>query len=158
MSATNHGSGAGPRDAAREEPFDRGTGADILVVDDNESDLITLEAALAPLGRKLVLVRSGIEALAKLLAQDFALVVIDVAMPDMSGFECAELIRQHPRSRETPILFVTGLSVQDRARLAGERSGTCDVLVKPIDPEVLRAKARVLLATALGGGTTTRQS
>src|SRR3954464_5826529 len=74
-------------------------GHDILVVDDNETNLIAIEAALAQLGRPLVLARSGVEALARLLEQDFALIILDVAMPGMDGFETARLVRSRARSK-----------------------------------------------------------
>ena len=83
---------------------------DILVVDDNQANLIAIEAALAPLGRPLVLAHSGIEALGKILEQDFALIILDVAMPGMDGFETAKMVRSRDRNRATPIIFVTGLS------------------------------------------------
>lgn len=122
-----------------------GAGEDILVVDDDETNLVAFDAALAPLGRKVVVVRSGLEALAKLLLQDFALVILDVSMPGMTGLECARMIRERERSRGLPIIFITGLSVQDEAILDGYEVGGFDFLVKPIRPEVLRAKVRVFL-------------
>src|SRR5688572_26543773 len=98
---------------ADDDRFAVGRGRDILVVDDNDTNLIAIEAALQPLGRKMVLARSGVEALARLLEQDFALIVLDVAMPGMDGFETARLVRTRERNRATPIIFVTGLSWQD---------------------------------------------
>jgi signal transduction histidine kinase len=120
-------------------------GRDILVVDDNDTNLIAIEAALAPLGRKMVLARSGVEALARLLEQDFALIILDVAMPGMDGFETARLVRSRARNRATPIIFITGLSWQDDAILKGYELGAFDFLMKPIRPEVLRAKAGVFI-------------
>jgi signal transduction histidine kinase len=120
-------------------------GRDILVVDDNQTNLIAIEAALAPLGRTLVLAHSGIEALGRLLKQDFALIILDVAMPNMDGFETAKLVRSRERNRSTPIIFVTGLSWQDDAVLRGYELGAFDFLMKPIRPEVLRAKATVFV-------------
>src|SRR6266567_2423495 len=120
-------------------------GRDILVVDDNQTNLIAIEAALLPLGRKLVLARSGVEALARLLEQDFALIILDVAMPGMDGFETARLVRSRARNRATPIIFVTGLSWQDDEILRGYELGAFDFLIKPIRPEVLRAKASVFI-------------
>ena len=120
-------------------------GRDILVVDDNQTNLVAIEAALLPLGRKLVLAHSGIEALGRLLEQDFALIILDVAMPGLDGFETAKLVRSRDRSRATPIIFVTGLSWQDDAVLRGYELGAFDFLVKPIRAEVLRAKASVFV-------------
>ncbi|MBS1124842.1 MAG: Chemotaxis regulator - transmits chemoreceptor signals to flagelllar motor component CheY, partial [Deltaproteobacteria bacterium] len=106
-------------------------GRDILVVDDNQSNLVAIEAALAPLGRKLVLAHSGIEALGKLLEQDFALIILDVAMPGMDGFETAKMVRARDRNRATPIIFVTGMSWQDDAVIRGYELGAFDFLMKP---------------------------
>ena len=121
------------------------SGRDILVVDDNQANLVAIEAALAPLGRSLVLARSGVEALGRLLEQDFALILLDVAMPGMDGFETARLIRSREKNRGTPIIFVTGVSWHDDHVLRGYELGAFDFLVKPIRPEVLRAKASVFV-------------
>src|SRR6476646_10480648 len=120
-------------------------GRDILVVDDNDTNLIAIEAALAPVGRNLVLARSGVEALARLLEQDFALIILDVATPGMDGFETARLVRSRARNRATPIIFITGLSWQDDEILKGYELGAFDFLLKPIRPEVLRAKAQLFV-------------
>jgi len=120
-------------------------GRDILVVDDNQSNLVAIEAALQSLGRKLVLASSGVEALGRLLEQDFALIILDVAMPGMDGFETAKLVRSRDKNRSTPIIFVTGLSWQDDAVIRGYELGAFDFLMKPIRPEVLRAKASVFV-------------
>src|SRR6266567_737309 len=120
-------------------------GRDILVVDDNQTNLIAIEAALSPLGRKLVLAHSGVEALGRLLEQDFALIILDVAMPGMDGFETAKLVRSRERNRATPIIFVTGMSWENDAVLRGYELGAFDFLMKPIRPEVLRAKATVFV-------------
>ncbi len=120
-------------------------GHDILVVDDHDTNLIAVEAALLSLGRKLVLARSGVEALGRLLEQDFALIILDVAMPGMDGFETARLVRSRARNRATPIIFITGLSWQDEEILKGYELGAFDFLTKPVRPEVLRAKATVFI-------------
>jgi len=120
-------------------------GRDILVVDDNRANLVAIEAALQPLGRTLVLAHSGVEALGRLLEQDFALIILDVAMPGMDGFETAKLVRSRDKNRATPIIFVTGLSWQDDAVLRGYELGAFDFLMKPVRPEVLRAKASVFV-------------
>ena len=128
-----------------EDALEISYGRDILVVDDNQSNLIAIEAALAPLGRKLVLAHSGLEALGKLLEQDFALIILDVAMPGMDGFETAKLVRSRDKNRATPIIFVTGLSWQDDAVLRGYELGAFEFLMKPVRAEVLRAKAMVFV-------------
>ncbi len=120
-------------------------GRDILVVDDNDTNLVAIEAALLPLGRKMVLARSGVEALARLLEQDFALIILDVAMPGMDGFETARLVRSRARNRATPIIFITGLSWHDDAIIKGYELGAFDFLQKPVRPEMLRAKATVFI-------------
>src|SRR5260221_1347892 len=120
-------------------------GRDILVVDDNDTNLIAIEAALSPLGRSLVLARSGAEALQHLLEQDFALIILDVAMPGMDGFETAKLVRSRARNRATPIIFITGLAWQEDEILHAYELGACDFLQKPVRPEVLRAKASTFI-------------
>src|SRR5215510_7544314 len=128
-----------------DEPLRITYGRDILVVDDNQTNLIAIEAALSPLGRKLVLAHSGIEALGRLLDQDFALIILDVAMPGMDGFETARLVRTRERNRGTPIIFITGLSWENDAVVRGYELGAFDFLMKPVRPEVLRAKATVFV-------------
>lgn len=120
-------------------------GRDILVVDDNPSNLVAMEVALAPLGRRLVLAHSGTEALSCLLRGDFALVVLDVQMPGMDGFETAQLMRSRDRCRSTPIIFVTGISWPEDTDLRGYELGAFDFMMKPIRPAVLRAKASVFI-------------
>jgi signal transduction histidine kinase len=128
-----------------DEPLRISYGRDILVVDDNQTNLIAIEAALQPLGRKLVLAHSGVEALGRLLEQDFALIILDVMMPGMDGFETAKLVRSRERNRATPIIFITGLSWENDAVLRGYELGAFDFLMKPIRAEVLRAKATVFV-------------
>jgi len=119
-------------------------GRDILVVDDHQTNLIAIRAALQPLGRSLVLARSSIEVLGRLLEQDFALILLDVSMPGMDGLEIARLVRARDRSRATPILCMTGSS-QGEAMLRGYELGAFDCLATPIRPEVLRAKASAFI-------------
>ena len=122
-----------------------GTGSDILVVDDDAATLAAYEAALSPLGRRVVVADSGIQALVKLLDQDFALMLLDVAMPEMSGLETARRIRQRPRNKGLPIIFITGMDSSAEVMLEAYGLGALDFVAKPILPEVLRAKARVYL-------------
>ena len=116
----------------------------ILLVDDTPENLISLEAALDTLGEHLVLARSGKEALRHLLEDNFAAILLDVKMPDMDGFETAELIRSRPRSRHTPILFLTGYKNEEHL-FRGYDLGAVDFLFKPIVPEVLRSKVAVFV-------------
>jgi signal transduction histidine kinase/DNA-binding response OmpR family regulator len=114
----------------------------ILVVDDVPDKLIALEAILDDLGHNIVSVPSGREALRRLLHQDFALILLDVNMPEMDGFETAALIRQRPRSEHTPIIFVTGFSDETHVS-RGYSLGAVDYILTPVVPEVLRAKVAV---------------
>ena len=116
----------------------------ILLVDDTPENLISLEAALDGLGQDLVLAKSGMEALRHLLHDDFAAILLDVKMPDMDGFQTAELIRSRKRSRHTPILFLTGYK-SDEHLFRGYDLGAVDFLFKPIVPEVLRSKVGVFV-------------
>ncbi|HEV7553932.1 MAG TPA: hybrid sensor histidine kinase/response regulator, partial [Kofleriaceae bacterium] len=133
------------READPEDELEVTYGHDILVVDDNQTNLVAIEAALLPLNRPLVLAKSGIEALARLLENDFALIILDVAMPGMDGFETARLVRSRARNRGTPSIFITGMSWHDDAVLRGYELGALDFLIKPIRAEVLRAKATVFI-------------
>lgn len=119
----------------------------ILLVDDSEENLMALEAVLETLGEQLVLARSGTEALRQVLDQDFAAILLDVKMPDMDGFETAQLIRSRKRSRDTPILFLTGYH-SDEHLLRGYNLGAADFLFKPFVPEILRSKVSVFIELA----------
>ncbi len=116
----------------------------ILLVDDTPENLVSLEAALDGLGQQLVLAGSGMEALRFLLEDDFAAILLDVKMPDMDGFQTAELIRSRKRSRHTPILFLTGYK-SDEHLFRGYDLGAVDFLFKPIVPEILRSKVGVFV-------------
>src|ERR1700682_3641370 len=116
----------------------------ILLVDDSPENLISLEAALEILGQELVLAQSGMQALRHMLEDDFAAVLLDVKMPEMDGFQTAELIRARKRSRHTPILFLTGYK-SDEHLFRGYDLGAVDFLFKPIVPEVLRSKVGVFV-------------
>src|SRR5579863_3116131 len=121
----------------------------ILLVDDTPDNLVSIEAALSGLGEELVLANSGKDALRHLLHEDFAAILLDVRMPDMDGFETAELIRSRPRSRQTPILFLTGYRNEEHL-FRGYDLGAVDFLFKPIVPEVLRSKVAVFVALSRG--------
>ncbi len=116
----------------------------ILLVDDTPENLVSLEAALSGLGEELVLANSGREALHHVLNDDFAAILLDVRMPEMDGFETAELIRSRPRSRQIPILFLTGYRNEEHL-FRGYDLGAVDFLFKPIVPEVLRSKVAVFV-------------
>jgi PAS domain S-box-containing protein len=115
----------------------------ILMVDDQPGKLLSYEAILADLGENLIKATSAKEALEKLLKTDVAVVLMDVSMPEIDGFELAEIIRQHPRFQKTAIIFVSAVHLTDLDRLKGYQHGAVDYLSVPIVPEVLRAKVRV---------------
>jgi PAS domain S-box-containing protein len=115
----------------------------ILMVDDQQGKLLSYEAILAELGENLIKATSAKEALEKLLKNDVAVVLMDVSMPEIDGFELAEIIRQHPRFQKTAIIFVSAVHLTDLDRLKGYQHGAVDYLSVPIVPEVLRAKVKV---------------
>src|SRR3954468_1113525 len=114
--------------------------ANILLVDDRAENLLALEAILGELGHRMVRALLGPEALKRLLAQDFAVILLDVQMPGMDGFETARLIRGRERSRYTPIIFVTAYDRSEAAVTKGYGVGAVDFLFKPLVPEILKAK------------------
>ncbi|HET7159676.1 MAG TPA: response regulator, partial [Burkholderiales bacterium] len=117
----------------------------ILLVDDQPGRLMSYDAILSSLGQNLVHASSGREALARLMENDFAAILLDVNMPDMDGFETAAMIHQHPRFEKTPIIFVTAVHVTDLDQLQGYRLGAVDYVYVPVVPEILRGKVEVLV-------------
>lgn len=115
----------------------------ILMVDDQPGKLLSYEAILSGLGENLIKAASAKDALDKLLKNDVAAVLMDVSMPDIDGFELAEIIRQHPRFQKTAIIFVSAVHLTDLDRLKGYQHGAVDYLSVPVVPEVLRAKVKV---------------
>ncbi len=113
----------------------------ILLVDDQPGKLLSYQAVLADMDENLVLAKSGREALQCLLKREFALILLDVMMPEMDGFETAALIRQRPRLQDTPIIFLTAYSHSDLDRVKAYQLGAVDFVFAPIVPEILRAKA-----------------
>ncbi|WP_159016494.1 response regulator [Cognatiluteimonas profundi] len=116
----------------------------ILLVDDQPGRLMTYRAILEPLGERLVEATSGMEALKRLMDDEYAVILLDVNMPGMDGFETASLIHQHPRFEKTPIIFVTAVNVTDMDRLRGYKLGAVDYVMVPVIPEILRTKVVVL--------------
>src|SRR5213594_4146152 len=116
----------------------------ILVVDDQPSQLLSHEVILRELGERVVTARSGREALQRLMDEDFAVILLDVNMPDMDGFETASLIHQHPRFEKTPIVFVTA-EATTLDRLRGYQLGAVDYVEVPVVPEILRSKVAVFV-------------
>jgi phosphoserine phosphatase RsbU/P len=117
----------------------------VLLVDDHPANLLALEATLADLNLDLIPAVSGREALRRVLQQDFALILMDVNMPGMDGFEAADLIRQRKRSAHTPIIFLTATEAADSQVFKGYAHGAVDYLVKPLVPSVLRSKVAVFV-------------
>jgi Signal transduction histidine kinase len=115
----------------------------ILMVDDQPSKLLSYEVMLSELGENLVKAASGREALELLLKMDFAVVLMDVSMPELDGFELAEMIRQHPRFQKTAIIFISAVHLTDVDRLKGYERGAVDYISVPIIPELLRARVSV---------------
>jgi signal transduction histidine kinase len=121
------------------------TKVDILIVDDDATKRFALKAILAPLGQKVVEAASGTDALRQLLKQDFAVILLDVRMPGMDGFETAQLIRQRPRSELTPIIFVTALASAETDMGRGYDLGAVDFVFAPVVPAIMRAKVTVFV-------------
>ena len=117
----------------------------ILLVDDQPANLLALESILAETGENLVKAHSGSSALRELLHTDFAVVLLDVQMPDLDGFETANLIRQRDRSRDTPIIFLTALSRSETNVFRGYELGAVDYIFKPFHPDILRSKVNVFV-------------
>ena len=125
---------------ARHSPPSRSDRVDILIVDDRAENLLALEAILDPLHQRLVRASSGEEALRRLLERDFALILLDVQMPGMNGFETARLIKSRERTKYIPIIFLTAISKEEAYVFEGYSVGAVDYMFKPFQPEVLRSK------------------
>lgn len=130
-------------DPAREPGVD--TRPKILAVDDREKNLFTMRQVLGELDAELITAGSGNEALSQTLRHEFAVILLDVQMPGMDGFETAALLRQREATRHVPIIFVTAISKEERFIFEGYRSGAVDYLLTPINPEILQSKVRVFL-------------
>ncbi|MDS1269906.1 response regulator [Lipingzhangella sp. LS1_29] len=119
--------------------------ANILLVDDREDNLISLEAALTALDQNLVRASSGEAALKALLEREFAVILLDVMMPGMDGFETAAHIKQRERTKDIPIIFLTGAEIARHQVFRGYSTRSIDYLTKPFDPSVLQAKVEVFI-------------
>lgn len=117
----------------------------ILMVDDQPAKLLSYEVILADLGERLIKAHTASEALSILLKNDIAVVLMDVSMPDLDGFELADVIRQHPRFQKTAIIFISGVHLTDSDKIQGYKSGAVDYISVPVIPEVLRAKISVFV-------------
>jgi len=119
--------------------------AKILLVDDRAENLVALEAILSSLNQTLVPARSGDAALKALLSDEFAVILLDVLMPGMDGFETAALIKRRPRTRDVPIIFLTARNAEPDYAFRSYSAGAVDYIAKPFDPWVLRAKVSVFV-------------
>jgi signal transduction histidine kinase len=117
----------------------------LLLVDDRPENLLALEAILEPLGQELIRADSGPEALRKVLATEFAAILLDVQMPGMNGFEVAEIIKSRERSRTIPIIFLSAINKEDAYVFKGYSMGAVDYVFKPFNPDVLRSKVAVFV-------------
>src|ERR1700748_194031 len=115
----------------------------ILLVDDQPAKLLSYEVILQELGDNLIKASSGQEALETLLKTEVAVVLMDVCMPDLDGFQLAAMIREHPRFKKTAMIFISAIHLSDMDRLRGYEMGAVDYVPVPVIPEVLRAKVRV---------------
>ena len=115
----------------------------ILLVDDQPAKLLAYEVILKDLGENLVIASSGREALEVLLKTEIAVILVDVCMPELDGFELAAMIREHPRFQKTAMIFISAIQVSDIDRLRGYEMGAVDYVPVPVVPEVLRAKVKV---------------
>jgi two-component system sensor histidine kinase/response regulator len=150
LSATSERLSDGPTDQQSTAPPVRPSDdrVNILLVDDQPANLIALEAMLQGLGQNLIKAESGREALKWLLTHDFAVILLDVKMPEMDGFETAKLIRERDKSRHTPILFLTAADSTQTQAVRGYAVGAVDYLVKPVMPEFVRSKVAVFVELA----------
>lgn len=119
--------------------------AKILLVDDREENLIALEAILSSLDQDLVRARTGEEALKALLTDEYAVILLDVVMPGMDGFETARDIKRRKKTRDVPIIFLTAVNSDPDYAFRGYAAGAVDFIAKPFDPWVLRAKVSVFV-------------
>src|SRR6516165_263953 len=115
----------------------------ILMVDDQPAKLLTYEVVLKELGENLIRASSAKDAMEVLLKNDIAVVLMDVSMPELDGFELADMIRQHPRFERTAIIFISGVHLTDLDRIKGYQRGAADYITVPVVPELLRAKVSV---------------
>ncbi|GAC1587087.1 MAG: response regulator [Acidimicrobiales bacterium] len=139
-------------------PSGPGATSPILLVDDREENLIALEAVVEQLGHPVIKAMSGMEALRVLLQEDVAVILLDVQMPELDGFETAAHIKRRERTRQIPIIFLTAISADTGNVLRGYAEGAVDYLTKPFDPDVLRSKVGVFLELHRGRATLQEQA
>src|SRR5215471_12043255 len=126
-----------------------GASAAILLIDDLPANLLALRAVLEPLGHELVCARSGTEAVRLALEREFAVILMDVRMPGLDGFQTTRLIKNHPQLRHVPIIFLTAQTEDSSFIFRGYEHGAVDYLVKPFEPTILRSKISVFVEVFL---------
>jgi response regulator RpfG family c-di-GMP phosphodiesterase len=126
-------------------PMQSADQVDILLVDDRPENLLALEAILESLGQRLVRAQSGEAALRRLLEREFAVILLDVQMPGMNGFETAQMIKSRERTKFVPIIFLTAISKDEEYVFKGYSVGAVDYMFKPFQPEILRSKVNVFV-------------
>ena len=117
----------------------------ILIVDDSKNNIFVMRTMLEDINATVISAQSGNEALRLLLKEDVSLILLDIQMPGMDGFETAELIRGSLRTKHIPIIFITAISKDDKKVIRGYQSGAVDFLYKPVEPTVVRSKVKVFL-------------
>ena len=117
--------------------------ANILLVDDQPAKLLSYETILSGLGENLIKAASAREALEQLLKHEIAVILVDVCMPELDGFQLAAMIREHPRFQKTAIIFISAIHLAEVDRLRAFEMGAVDYVPVPVTPEVLRAKVRI---------------
>ena len=145
MTMAPSGKGHSPADRRQDAGQAEGHPPRILLVDDRADNLLALQAVLEPLGLDLAMAASGEEALRRLLVEEFTVIVLDVQMPGLDGFETARLIKLREKTRHIPIIFLTAISGDEEHHLEGYASGAIDYVYKPFEPAVLRAKVAALV-------------
>src|SRR5204862_2137518 len=123
--------------------MDANSKVNMLLVDDQPAKLLSYEVMLEPLGENLIKAASAKEALEHLLKNDIAVVLVDVCMPELDGFELAAIIREHPRFQKTAIIFISAIHLSEMDYIRGYSAGAVDYVPVPVIPDVLRAKVRV---------------
>ncbi len=119
--------------------------AQILLVDDQPGKILTYRAVLEGLGQTLISAGSAQEALSILVKTDVSVILMDVCLPDIDGFELASIVRQHPRHEKTAIIFVSGVRLTQEDLVRGYKIGAVDYVAVPVEPEILKAKVRVFV-------------
>ena len=117
----------------------------ILLVDDQPAKLLSYEVTLAELGENLIKANSAREALELILKNEVAVILVDVCMPELDGFELASMLREHPRYEKTAIIFISAVHLSDFDRVRGYETGAVDYVPVPVVPEILRAKVKIFV-------------